>query len=140
MVERDGELKMENDIFKVPQKAVIKDGKKFLIMKRSPNAHVYPNQWDFTGGKLEHGEEPKAGLKREIKEETGLDVKIGNPEFVFSEKVKDHFIYLTVFNTTIEGEKEIKLSNEHTEFKWVTKEEILELGTENYLKAYMEGR
>ena len=104
-MERDGELRMDNDIFKVPQKVAIRDGEKFLIMKRSPTVYVYPNQWDLPGGKLEHGEESKAGLKREVKKETSLDVKIGTPEFVFSEKVKDHFIYLTVFNATIEGEK-----------------------------------
>jgi hypothetical protein len=32
----------------------------------------------------------------------------------------------------------IKLSHEHTEFRWATKEEILTLKTENYLRAFLE--
>ena len=139
MVERDGELKMDNTYFLVPQKAAIEKDGKFLIMKRAPDAHAYPEQWDFPGGRLEHGEEPTEGLKREVKEETGLEIEVIEPIFVFSEKSSDHYVYFTVFKCNyISGE--VKLSNEYTEFKWATKEEILELGTENFLKAYLERR
>ena len=36
------------------------------------------NKWGFPGGALELGETPQMAAKREVKEETGLDVKVGN--------------------------------------------------------------
>ncbi len=133
-------MKMEKEYFKAPQKAAIKNGEKFLILKRSADAKIYPDYWDFPGGKLECGEDPKKGLKREVKEETGLEVEIKNPEFVFSEKVKDHFTYVVVFKADIAGKKEIQLSKEHSGFKWAIKEEAKEMKLENFLKAYFEKR
>ena len=140
LVEATGGMKMEKEFFIVPQKVAIRKGEKFLVVKRAPDAKVYPDCWDFPGGKLEWGEDPKQGLKREVKEETKLEVEIKNPEFAFSERIKDHFIYLTVFEAEIVGEEEVQLSEEHSEFKWATKEEILKLNAENYLRKYFEGR
>jgi hypothetical protein len=37
---------MDKYLFVVPQKAVIKQGDKYLILKRSSTAHTYPNHWD----------------------------------------------------------------------------------------------
>ena len=54
----------EKYLFVVPQKAMIQEGGKFLILKRSPDAHTYPNHWDFPGGRLESGEDIKEGLER----------------------------------------------------------------------------
>ena len=60
---------------KLIQKAVIKQGDKYLIGLRSENAKYFPLHWDFPGGKLEPGEEPFEGIVREVKEETNLDVR-----------------------------------------------------------------
>ena len=139
-MEAAGGMKMEKEYFIVPQKAAIRDGDKFLVTKRSSNTKVYPKCWDFPGGKLEWGEDPKQGLKREVKEETGLEIEIKNPEFVFSEKIYDHCRYLVVFKAEIIGKKKVQLSEEHTEFKWATKEEILKMKLDNFLRAYLERR
>ena len=139
MVEAVGGMKM-GEYFKVPQKAVIRKEEKFLILKRSPDVKTYPDCWEFPGGKLEEEEEPKEGLKREVREETGLEVEIKKPKFVSSEKIKDHYAYYVLFKAEILGKEEIRLSKEHTEYKWATKEEILKLKLKKYLKAYLEGR
>ena len=60
---------------KLIQKAVIKQGDKYLIGLRSENAKYFPLHWDFPGGKLEPYEEPFEGIVREVKEETNLDVR-----------------------------------------------------------------
>lgn len=65
-------------IMKPIQKAVVKKDNKFLIILRSPNAKFFPEHWDFPGGKLEPGEEPFAGIEREVMEETNLKVKAIN--------------------------------------------------------------
>ncbi|MFA6064458.1 MAG: NUDIX domain-containing protein [archaeon] len=119
--------------FRVPQKALIFYKGKCLAVKRSPTAKVYPNCWDFPGGKMEHGENPTEGLKREVLEETNLQVKVIKPIFVHSEKNLNH-AYLIVFECELIGSEEIKLSPEHTEYKWVKKEELLAMETEPYIR------
>jgi 8-oxo-dGTP diphosphatase len=81
---------MSTFLFRVPQKAVINEDNKFLILKRSPNAAVYPNHWDLPGGRLESGEDMKRSLEREVKEETGLKIKIMKPIFTFRETINNH--------------------------------------------------
>ena len=137
-----GEVRMEIEKnFRVAQKLAIEIDGKFLVLKCSPDEEVHPNCWDFPGGRLEHGEKPRDGLKREVKEEIGQDVEAGAPQFTFSEKIGNHFTYFVVFKGTIKGDlNEIKISKEHTEFKWATEEEILKSKAEPYLLAYLEGR
>lgn len=50
----------------------IKDGK-VLLSKRA--IEPYKGAFDIIGGFLEYGEDPRDGIKREVKEETGLDVE-----------------------------------------------------------------
>jgi 8-oxo-dGTP diphosphatase len=44
-----------------------------LLARRA--AEPFEGRWDIPGGFLEEGEDPVAGLRRELKEETGLDVE-----------------------------------------------------------------
>lgn len=46
-----------------------------LLMKRAPHKRVFPNQYNGLGGHIERDEDPLTGARREIKEESGLDVK-----------------------------------------------------------------
>ena len=126
----------EKYLFCVPQKALIEKEGKFLIIKRSAADHVFPGHWDLPGGKLEHNEKPQDGLKREVREETNLEINVFDPVFSYLET---EFVqaYLTVFECELVSE-EIKLSNEHTEYKWATKEEIQTLLIEPYVKELFE--
>lgn len=126
-----------NCFFIIPQKAEIKKGNRFLIIRRAPTAHTNPNCWDFPGGMLENGENPEAGLKREVKEETNLKVKVLGPAFVFTQKFKDHHAAFVVCKCKLVSGK-LKLSWEHTAAKWATKEEILRLKIEPFLKGYLK--
>lgn len=129
----------EKYLFVVPQKAMIQEGGKFLILKRSPDAHTYPNHWDFPGGRLESGEDIKEGLEREVFEETGLKVNVKEPVFVFKEMSNNHYaVFIIYLCKKISGE--VKISHEHTDFKWATKEEILKLKIENFLRAFLENK
>ncbi|MBI4176198.1 MAG: NUDIX domain-containing protein [Candidatus Aenigmarchaeota archaeon] len=121
--------------FIVPQKAVIMDGVRFLILKRSVHAHAYPNRWDFPGGKLETGEDAIKSLEREVLEETGLKVRVIRPVFTFHETVKDPVVFIVYECERLSGE--IRLSHEHTEYRWATRQEILRLDTVNFLRAFL---
>lgn len=122
------------------QKAVIKKDDKFLIMLRSPEAKNFPEHWDFPGGKLEPNEDPFAGIEREVMEETSLRVKalkvIGIYEFDFK-KISKNTHRFTVYSVEIIS-GDVKLSFEHSGFKWATKEEILKLKIEPFIESYFK--
>jgi 8-oxo-dGTP diphosphatase len=47
-----------------------------LIAKRKPDAHL-AGAWEMPGGKVEEGEDPREALRRELAEELGIDVCVG---------------------------------------------------------------
>ncbi len=48
-----------------------------LLSQRKPGSHL-AGSWEFPGGKVESGEDPRAALVRELKEEIGVDVTVGD--------------------------------------------------------------
>ena len=126
-----------NCFFTIPQKAEIRKGNLFLVVRRGPAAPTHPNCWDFPGGRLENGETPEEGLKREVKEETNLTIKVLKPNFVFTEKLKDHYAQFVVYECRLVSGK-LRLSREHREARWATKKEILKLNTEKFLREYLK--
>ena len=119
------------------QKAVIKKGDKYLILLRSPEAVFFPLHWDFPGGKLEPGEDPKSGIEREVIEETELKVIARDVIGVYEMVLKDIPHRFTVYSTeTVSGE--VNISHEHLEFKWATKDEILKMKIEPYMVSYFK--
>ena len=54
---------------------IVRDGR-VLVARRAPGER-FAGRWEFPGGKVEPGESPEAGLKRELREELALDVQVG---------------------------------------------------------------
>lgn len=127
-------LSMKNDaLFCVGQKAFIdKDGK--VLVLNDPIEGL-----DFPGGKIQEGEAVNGdvsslirSLKREVKEETGLDIEVFDPFAAwYHEFPKEHRnygknTYLVAFRCKyVSGE--LKLSDEHDKFKWVGKDDYQEV-------------
>jgi len=114
-------------IQRVSLKAAISvEDKYFLLQDQSGN-------WELPGGKLEFGEPIVGALKREVAEEIGIrDLEVGKPIGAFDFKVdpKDgltirQFIII-VFECSSKVSN-IKLSHEHQDSGWFTKEEIKSL-------------
>lgn len=55
---------------------VLIENGKVLLTQRKVGAHL-EGLWEFPGGKVEAGEDPRAALARELKEEVDLDVTVG---------------------------------------------------------------
>jgi 8-oxo-dGTP diphosphatase len=112
----------------VYQKAIIfNEEGKILTLYRSETAPSRPNTWDFPGGHLDFGEDTTKGILREIKEETGLDIK-ELAIFDVTSKIneKGEFCVTIAYKAKTDSDK-VTLSFEHTQFKWVTPEEFLNL-------------
>lgn len=112
-----------NGTFGVAIKAVIyKDGK-YLLLFKSSKEDIAPESFDFPGGRLKFGEQPEETLIREVREETGLEIK---PIGVFScwTLIKDRFqlVGIDFFCQLNTGEE--RLSREHITFLWQSPEQI----------------
>lgn len=114
--------------FAVAVKAVIIKENKALVLCRSKhemeasfmNSH---QKWDLPGGGLHFFEKAEEGLRREIREETDLDVFIGPPLSLF-DAIKHH-IHLCIFTYACRWKGgEVSLSAEHEAYFWVTEEEL----------------
>jgi len=81
---------------------IYRDGR-LLVCQRHRNS-VFPLQWEFPGGKIEEGEEAIEALKRELKEELGIDM--GEASLVYRHdydypggpKVSLHFFRVSQFS------------------------------------------
>lgn len=89
-----------------------------LILKRAPSSYFAPSQWGFPGGKIELDESPLEAAVRETEEETELEVANLQPLGIFNGAVE---AYLSE-----EFKGAVKLDFEHTDWRWLTVEEILE--------------
>ncbi|HEX4487182.1 MAG TPA: (deoxy)nucleoside triphosphate pyrophosphohydrolase [Terriglobales bacterium] len=57
--------------------ALILDGEKLLVCQRTRH-QTMPLKWEFPGGKIEEGEQPRDALRRELEEELGIQAEIGD--------------------------------------------------------------
>ena len=111
---------------------------KILLIK----SHKWRNKYVIPGGHIELGEKIEEALKREVKEDTGLDIYdiefICFQEFIFDKAFwkRRHFIFLDFACKT--DSTEVKLNSEGQEFVWVTLDEALKLDIEPYTRKTIE--
>lgn len=107
--------------------AVIKDGNKILSTQRGSGE--FKGFWEFPGGKVEKGESFKEALKREIKEELQVDIRVN--DLIKTIEYDYPTFHLTMHCFWCELEGEFKLT-EHLSSKWLDKETLYSV---NWLEA-----
>lgn len=112
----------------------------FLLLER---AGVMPSDgqhyWDIPGGRINEDEPLVEALRREVMEETGLQLT-GEPvlqfaQDIFVEKADLHVVRLT-YTGTASGD--VVISDEHGSFRWATKDELLAKNIDPYLRKMVE--
>ena len=124
-------------------KAVVYDEAtdKVLVLKRSRQEDFHQGAYDLPGGHVDKGEGVMECLQREVKDETGLEVEVGDILAV-REYPKDHEMFDKIkalrFIAYYRGGK-VKLSQEHESFEWLTFEEVKsKLSDDGYEKEKKE--
>ena len=103
--------------------AVIEDHGRYFVTRRQEGVHL-EGFWEFPGGKCEQGESLEACLRRELREELGAEVVIGDEVFTVTHDYVDravelHFLACTFLNAPMPllGQQ----------MRWVAREELRSL-------------
>ena len=103
--------------------AIINNQNQILLLRRNPNIEMWqPGKWALVGGGVEEGETPEEAVKREIKEETGLNINKFKEKFTI-QRSPDNIEY--IFIAKYDGDPfEIKLNWEHINYGWYSPDEL----------------
>ncbi len=115
-----------------------KEGK-LLTMLRGATAPARPLTWDLPGGDVDHGDNILETALREVKEEAGIEV--ASLTFLDTTTSPSHIsgnFWLTIAYVAHVENPEVKISWEHDEYRWVTKDEFLALKSSQKLRRFVE--
>jgi len=118
-------------------------GGEILIMKRSDKVRTYQGKWNTVAGYLDEIKPLEEKVFEEIEEETGIkreavqSIKTGKTYRFSDGKINKTWIIQPVL-VTLKERPEIKLDWEHTEFKWIKKEDIDKFDTVPNLKKSLD--
>jgi len=104
---------------------IVKDGRAVIIRRAND---PYKGQWSIPGGRVELGESLAEAVRREMKEETGLEVHVGPMIEVFERIVRDegrvryHFVIIDYLCTCLGGV--LCAGDDADDVRWVTSEEL----------------
>lgn len=118
---------------------IINDSGDILLVQ----SYKWNNFWSVPGGHIELGERAEEAVKREVKEEVGLDVEpikmlmVQQAVYPKNFMAPKHFIFMDFLCRT--KSSEVKLDNrEIQESKWVTPEEALQEKLEEFTRNLVE--
>ena len=117
--------------------AVVVRGGKALIVKRAHEPRK--GEWSLPGGRVELGESLEDATRREIKEETGLDVEVGPLVEVFDRvhrrdgAVRYHFVIVDYLCVPRPGEA--RAGDDAEAVAWVTSDELDAYGVNAHAAA-----
>ena len=94
------------------------DGR-ILVCSRPEGKHM-AGKWEFPGGKIEPGETPEACIRREIREELGMEISVGPVLTVMEHDYGVKYVRVTFFLAVSDDSPSAK---DRQGFRWVTPEE-----------------
>jgi 8-oxo-dGTP diphosphatase len=98
---------------------------RILIAQRPPGKHM-EGGWEFPGGKVEAGEQPLDGLKRELREEIGVEVLDAEPLIAYEHEYPHRRVLLDLWLVSLyTGEPS---SLEGQPLQWVLVDELEAVG------------
>lgn len=114
--------------------------RRLLFCRMAPDRGVFPGQWGFPGGGIEPGERMEDALRRELREELGIEVADVRPAFfkdclhdkIFADgTVRPLYMIFLLFHCRATTDQ-LRLNPEFTDYRWVGEEEVetLELNSE----------
>jgi 8-oxo-dGTP diphosphatase len=101
--------------------AVVRRGDEVLLIRRARGTAV--GQWSIPGGRLEFGESLKDAVAREVREETGLDVKVGRflgwAERMGDDPAPYHYVILDFAAEPVDAAAVARAGDDADDVAWV---------------------
>lgn len=101
---------------------------KVFLPKRADTKKFLPGVYELPGGHIVYSEDIVAGLKREIKEEFGMEVEAGDPfaAFTYTNEIKgSHSVEVIYFATFVDSIENIQIHPEdHSSYEWIAETEL----------------
>ncbi len=113
--------------------AIIRDGGRVLVCQRRRGG-AFALKWEFPGGKMEDGEDPRACLARELREELGIEASIG-PEVHRTSHCYPNGFAVELMFYRVTGFRGAPENRAFEEIRWA---EAAELGDLDFLEADRE--
>jgi len=108
---------------------------KVFLPKRAETKKFLPGVYEMPGGHIDFGEDMIEGLKREVKEEIEMDIRVGDPfdAVAYVNEVKgSHSIQVSYFAQFVASIENIKVHPEdHSGYKWFSEDELSEVIVNN---------
>ena len=105
----------------------------YLLLKRSAERDFGAGIWECVTGRVNQGEGFEEALHREVMEETGLrvwiDLLIGLSHFHRGSTVPENELQGVLFGCSIHGNETVRLGLEHSEYRWASAQQALEILT-----------
>ncbi len=99
---------------------LVRDSRVFCA--RRPEGGETGGKWEFPGGKIEPGESPEAALAREIREEFGAGIEVGERLATVRHSYSTFSIVLSAYRAVLKSGELVPL--EHQEARWLGAEEL----------------
>lgn len=119
---------------------VIRDGSVLLVKRAFPPRQ---GEWSLPGGRLELGESLTDGVRREVEEETGLEVEVGPLVEVFDRvhrdetgRIRYHFVIVDFLCRPCGGA--LRAGGDAADVRWVAQEEVAALGVNAHAVAVID--
>lgn len=131
---------MSSEISRYPEPtvgAIIVNPSNKILLCKSPK---WNDKFVIPGGHIEKGEKMEDALRREVREETGLDIYdiqlISLQESIFSKTFREerHFIFIDFMCRT--DSSKVTLNDEADEYVWAGLDEIMQLDLGGYTKQF----
>lgn len=107
--------------------AIIQCGGNILCVQKGPGKYPYLQYtYEFPGGKIEEGESPEAALRREVREELCLDIRVIDAYLAVEHDYPDFSITLQSYLSTVSDVRPLHL-NEHVHALWLPPARLAEL-------------
>lgn len=104
---------------------IIREGKILCVQRGENKLEYISKKWEFPGGKVELGEELNTTIKREILEELKLQISVREFLIQVNHEYPDFKLKMDTFVCEIESGEPVL--TEHLDYKWLNKNELLQL-------------
>ena len=124
-----GTVDIEGIAYKEVVSSVVSRGDRCILEKRPDRCHSYPGHWSLVAGKVEPGETPVEAARREIREETSIEVgePLGTMEPLYVREGRTLFkVYPFHFDA---GDQEVVLNEENESYVWASVEDAEKMRT-----------